>query len=133
MRSKEMKKLLLAALLTVATTVACTQVALADNAAKIKINIKGAMKNNNYFLCIPTVGCLSIKAAQRGKVYPIYHPIDLGPLYVLDVNNNFRATGQVSKSCITTVDTNQTVTISGSLSSGKNGKTVVNQLRCSVS
>ncbi len=123
-----MKKLLIALM-----AVTCMQVAVADDAAKIKIRISGAAHDNRYFLCLPNVGCLSILAAARGKVYPIYRPVEISGLYVTDVNNNFRVTSQgLPNSCDVTVQPNQTITISGKISVIQNNTAMINGLHCSV-
>lgn len=104
------------------------------NAANIKINISGAIHNNSYFLCIPNIGCLSIMAAKKGKVFPILHPIEMDNIYVLDRGNNYRIQSQgLPKSCNVTVATNHTITISGNLSVGANNQVRLSGLHCSVS
>ena len=123
-----MKKLLIVLIALISM-----QTAFADDAAKIKIKISGAMGNNRYFLCMPNVGCLSMLAAQRGKVFPIFRPIDMNTFFVADVNNNFHLTPQrLPSSCNGTVKTNQTITISGNITA--NGeKSEINGLHCSIS
>lgn len=106
----------------------------ASDAAKIKINISGTTRDNTYFLCLPTVGCLSILAAKKGKVFPVMHPVQMSNIYVTNTKN-FRVYAQGRPtSCNVTVDPKRTITISGKLSvNTKNNVVRVNQMRCSVS
>ena len=115
-------------------TLGCMQFAYADNdpTANIKIKISGAVKDNRYFLCVPNIGCLSILAAQKGRIYPIYHPIEMDKMYVANLQN-FRLHSQgLPSSCNVTVNTNQTITIYGKLITGSNNTVLVNNLRCSL-
>lgn len=124
-----MKKLLILIL-----SVVCMQMAFADNAAvNIKIKISGAVSNNRYFLCLPDIGCLSILAAQKGKIYPIFHQIDMEGVYVTNVEDMSVYPQGLPKSCDVSVDTNKTLTISGHLISGANGRAQVKNLSCSIS
>jgi hypothetical protein len=109
------------------------QTAFADGAANIKIRLNGTAGDNRYFICLPNVGCLSVLAAERGKVYPIFQPITLGNIFILDASNHYRLSPQAgTQSCNITVNTGQTVTISGNIT--KNGQIVrVGQLHCAVS
>lgn len=126
-----MKKLLIVFIALVTAQVAF---AANSNAANIKIKIRGATSDNRYFLCLPNVGCLSIYGAERGKVFPIYRPVQMGSMYVVDANHSFQMSAQgTPSSCNGTVNTNQTVTISGSIAPGSDGTTRINQLHCSVS
>ena len=117
-------------------TVGCmqlVQVANADPAANIKIKISGATKDNKYFLCIPSVGCLSILAAQKGKVYPVFRPVEMDNMFIAN-QYSFRVKAQgLPNSCNVTVNTNQTITIYGNLVSGPNNSMRVSNLRCSLS
>lgn len=110
-----------------------TSMSYADDTANIKIRITGAMRNNNYFLCLPNVGCLSIAAAQQGKIYPVYHSIEMDYLSVMDVDNQFRVNfAGLPSSCNVTVQPNQTITIYGNLQVGQNNRVQLNNLHCSV-
>lgn len=108
--------------------------AYADNpSANIKIRISGALSDNRYFLCIPNVGCLSILAAERGKVYPVFHPVNVRAIYVTNVST-FRVIPQrFPSSCNVTVDMNKTITISGNITHSNSRGVIINQLHCSVS
>lgn len=109
------------------------QNAFADDAANIKIRISGALSDNRYFLCTPDTGCLSILDGQR-KSYPIFHTVDMSSIYVTDVNSNFQVSAQPTPaSCNVTVQTSQTVTITGSISVGANNTIRIKQLHCSIS
>ena len=69
------------------TLISLQPVFAAAGSANIRIDIHGAKPDNTYFLCLPNVGCLSILAAQKGKIYPIFRPIHLNSLYVTDIDN----------------------------------------------
>ncbi|MBX3708652.1 MAG: hypothetical protein KIT56_05545 [Gammaproteobacteria bacterium] len=121
-------------LLVLLATLASIQVALADDAANIKLKISGASSDNRYFLCLPDTGCLSILAAQKGKVFPILHPVEISGIFIADAQNNFAITPQkLPHSCHTTINTNQTATISGKLTTGKNKSVNLSQLNCTIS
>ena len=124
-----MKKclLILAAILSM-------QMAYAGDTANINIKIGGALPDNTYFLCMEDLGCLSILAAEKGKVYPIFHPIEMHNLFITDVDNNFQVSAEgLPASCNKTVQTDQTITIYGSLAKGPNNTTQLQQLHCTVS
>lgn len=125
-----MKKLLSALLIS-----ACvTSVFADDTAANIQIKVSGAIHDNRYFLCLPNVGCLSILGASRGKVFPVFHPVEMDGIYVADASHGLQVSPQgLPASCDTTVATSKTVTISGSIAPAKNGMVKINNLRCSVS
>lgn len=107
---------------------------MAFAAANVKIKLSGAINDNRYFLCLPNVGCLSIKAAQKGKVYPFPNDINMGKVFITDRSNQYRVSPQsIASSCQTTVKTDQTVTITGNLAVQKDKSIQINQLRCSVS
>lgn len=110
------------------------QTAFADaDTANIRIKITGAAADNADFLCLPNVGCLSIKAAQNGKIYPVIGQIEMDGIFITDVDHNFRVTPEgLPKSCDVTVQPNQTITISGKLLAGPNQSTRIDGLRCTV-
>jgi hypothetical protein len=127
-----MKKLTALFFVLVFSSIQMASLAFADETAKIKIKITGA--TNNKYLCIMNVGCLSIRAAQQGKVFPIFHPIEVTTLYVTDAGNGYRLSSQgLPSSCNTSVGLNKTLTITGSLGLGKNGGAHINQLHCAIS
>ena len=123
-----MKKLISIALIILSNM----QVAHATDTANIKIKIAGAMQGNRYFLCLPNVGCLSIHAAQNGKVYPIMNDVEMNTMFVTDTSNDRLYRAGLPDSCNVTVKTNQTITISGELKAQGDQVTVRN-LHCSVS
>ncbi len=105
--------------------------AYAIDTANIKIKISGALNENNYFLCLRNVGCMSLLAAKKGKVFPLRQPIPIGNIYITDVNDMGVYPQGRPTSCNVTVQPNQTITISGKLKTGQEVK--VDQLHCVVS
>lgn len=127
-----MKKLIILALTYLAiSTMPC---AFADtSAANIKIKVTGTAKDNRYFLCLPDIGCLSILSAQKGKIYPIFHSVEMSGIYVTDVSDNLRVYPQgLPASCNVTVQPNQTITISGNIAKGPHKSIYINKLHCAV-
>lgn len=123
-----MKKLLLLLL----SLVLIPSVYAADS-ANIKIKVNGAITNNRYFMCLPNVGCLSILAAKKGKVYPVLSKIKMSGIYVADTASKMRLNPQgLPASCNVIVNPKQTITISGTLAAGPNNSVVLKQLRCSL-
>lgn len=121
-----MKKLLAAL-----TLILFMPFAYADDTANIKIQLNGTLKDNRYFLCLSTIGCLSIRAAQQGRVYPIYRPFQLYNMYVSDMTDLSLHRQNLPSSCSVEVETNKTLTISGNLSQIGN-RVQINQLRCTL-
>ena len=129
-RGGGMKKLL--ALLLVG--VASIQFAFAEGGtANIKIKIAGAIHDNSYFLCIPDIGCLSILAAKKGKVYPVIRPIEMNTIFVKDAHTMRDHNQGLPASCNVTVQQNQSITIYGTLEASGTEKVVVKNLHCVVS
>ncbi|MFZ2315169.1 MAG: hypothetical protein WAW86_05880 [Gammaproteobacteria bacterium] len=127
-----MKKFLVAVILIVCNM----QFAKADESihtANIKINIAGTNQQNTYFLCLQGIGCLSIHAAQKGKIYPVTHDIAMDNMYVVNQNTMELYKQGLPASCHGDVKVNQTVTISGKLVQGVNNTVHVSQFRCTVS
>jgi hypothetical protein len=122
-----MKKLLI---LLIALT--SFQMASTVNAANIKIKV-GGIQDNRYFLCLPSVGCLSMKAAQKGKVYPIHNTFKVSQLFVTDRGTQRLSPQAAASSCNAMIESNQTVTISGQLSVQTDNSVRINQLHCSIS
>lgn len=110
----------------------CLQQAYAANTANIKIKIAGPISDNTYFLCMPDLGCLSMLAAKRGKVFPMLNNVEMNTLFVTNIRNKRVYNQGLPKSCDVTVKKNQTITIQGTLSTQATKVKVVN-LRCSVS
>ena len=102
------------------------------NTANIKIKVSGATQDNRYFLCLPNIGCLSILAAQKGKVYPVIHSFRMDNIFVTNLQD-FRLFNEgLPDSCNVTVNTDQTITIYGNITKGPNNSIHLNNLRCSV-
>lgn len=107
--------------------------AFADGTANIKIKISGENSHNTYFLCMPDVGCLSIRAASNGKVFAMMRNIEMNTLFVTN-SHTLRVYNQgLPKSCDTTVKPNQTITIYGNLQGQTNDHVKVNNLHCVIS
>lgn len=105
----------------------------AEDTANIRINISGSTNNNHYFLCLPNIGCLSIKAGQQGKVFPFYHPIEMQSIYVTNIET-LRVNGMgLPTSCSGTVQPGHTITFAGNIAHGPNQSIYINNLRCHFS
>lgn len=123
-----MKKFFIALLILFAM-----QFTYADDAANIKIRMTGAMNDNSYFLCLPNIGCLSILAGNKGKVYPVFHSFTLSNIYITNVDDRFRVSDQgLPASCNITVNTNQTLVVHGHIEKIANNIYVRN-LHCTIS
>lgn len=109
----------------------CLQQAFAANTANIKISIAGP-SIKGYYLCMPDLGCLSMMAAKRGKIYPIPNEVEMNTLFVTDAHNMRVYNQGLPGSCNVTVKRNQTITISGTLNKQAD-KVKVSGLRCTVS
>lgn len=99
--------------------------------ANIKIHITGAVKDNRYFLCMPSIGCLSILAGAQGKVFPIIHSFKLEDLFVSNLNDFKVYPEGLPRSCQGTVEVNHTITIYGNLVKGANG-IYLSGLHCTI-
>jgi hypothetical protein len=74
---------------------------------------------------------LSIKAASDGRVFSIIHSFEMDNMYLLDRAIGYKISYQgLPGSCNRTVNTNQTITISGSIGPSAFR---INGLRCSLS
>lgn len=111
------------------------QMAYADNGAtNVRIHISGIKQDNSYFLCLSGIGCLSIKAGDNGKVYPVYDDVQLSGIAVLNIDDHFKVSTQpVPASCTADVPANKTITISGELVHTQNQGIAIEHLQCSVS
>ena len=101
--------------------------------ATVKINITGSNPQNTYFLCLQGVGCLSIQAAQKGKIYPITHDIPMDTMYIVNQHTMALSRQGLPASCQGEVKVNQTITISGKLEPGADETVHIKQFRCVVS
>ena len=107
--------------------------AFAGDSANIKVKLNGALKDNRYFLCMEGVGCLSVLAGDRGKVYPVYHSIVMDKIYIANMDDFSVHPQGLPSSCDKQIEPNQTVTITGTIVSGPNKSVHVTQLKCSIS
>lgn len=107
--------------------------AYATDTANIRIKMSGAIHDNTYFLCLPNVGCLSIRHGQEGKIYPVMQQIAMDRMFVVNQDTRQLSPQGLPDSCKVTVKPNQTITISGKLTVGQEDIVHINQLRCSVS
>ena len=122
-----MKKLLVLTMLVMTSM----QIYAADT-ANIKIKIAGAIHDNSYFLCVPDIGCLSILAAKKGKVYPMLNPVEMNTVFITDTRTMRVYNQGLPQSCNVTVQKNQTITIQGSLQTQPGGKVILKNLHCVI-
>ena len=108
------------------------QLTHATDTANIKIKITGSSNRNIYFLCMPDLGCLSILAAKKGKIFPVTHEVEMNTLFITDTTTMRVHNQGFPKSCDVNVKPNQTITISGTLIT-QGDKVKINQLLCSLS
>lgn len=106
--------------------------AYATDTSQIKIQLAGNIKDNRYFLCLHNVGCLSIKAAKKGKIYPVFHEVEMDNIFVVNLANNRLYSQGLPESCNVTIKPHQTMTISGNFAEGANDSVNIKQLKCSV-
>jgi hypothetical protein len=107
--------------------------AFASEHAQLNIKISNPVKENKYFLCLYSIGCLSIRAGNHGKVFPVI-PTDIGniqKIVITDVSNMRMHMQPSVKSCNVVIKPDQKLTISGQLIV-KNSTPYINNLRCSV-
>lgn len=109
----------------------CAQQIYAADTANIKIKIAGNITHNTYFLCMPDLGCLSILAAKRGKIYPIMNNIEMNTLFVTNARNRRVYNQGLPDSCNVTVKKHQTITIHGTLNTHAD-QVKVDNLRCTI-
>lgn len=100
--------------------------------AKLRVKVTGPLKNNSYFLCVSHTGCHSMMyGAAKGKVYPI----DVGAIeniFTVNITNMQMHTQPLPASCRVAVEKDQTLTVKGTLTKGKNNKMYISNLNCSV-
>ncbi|HEX4044831.1 MAG TPA: hypothetical protein VHZ76_04115 [Gammaproteobacteria bacterium] len=130
-----MKKNILLLLIICLSILPCVY---ADNAnsqvTQIKMNIRGIEQQKHYFLCLPSIGCLSMHAATvKDKIYTIHRPIEVRNMFVTNLNSMRLTRQKMPDSCKVTVNTGQTFTITGTLIPGEHDQAHINQLQCSVS
>lgn len=123
-----MKKMILSLLLIISSI----QLTYALDTANIKIQVAGAFNDNRYFMCIRNVGCLSIRAAKQGKVFPVMRTVEMDNIYIVNLKNNQLYSQGLPASCNIAVKPEQTITISGKLSTGPHESARIDQLQCTV-
>ena len=105
----------------------------AENQARLNIKINDSTPGNKHFLCLYGIGCLSIHAGNRGKVFPI-NPIDMNNIRkvaIADLQSRKLHLQLNDPSCQVDVHANQTVTVAGELVV-KNNVRQINHLHCLV-
>lgn len=106
--------------------------AYAYDHAKLRMKISGPVHDNKYFMCLNKVGCVSIYAATKGKIYPL----DAGKIdrmIAVNIKNRRMYVQEIPESCNVNISEKQTLTVSGRLIEGPNNAVRVHNLRCSVS
>jgi len=104
----------------------------AAETANINIKISGAIHDNRYFMCMPDVGCLSILAAKKGKVFSMINPLPMNTIFITNTRTMRVYNQGLPKSCDTTVQPNKTITIYGNLVKQHHDKVVLQHLRCVI-
>lgn len=122
-----MKKFILLFLMVFSVQFATTAYAL--DTANIRFNLSGTSHDNRYFLCIPNIGCLSVLAGDRGKVYPIIYPFKINNIYLSDLDNHRIYYEGLPQSCSATIELKHTVTIHGHISPDSN---VIDNMYCTI-
>lgn len=104
----------------------------AGDAVNLYLRISGTAPDNRYFFCEPGMGCLSILAAERGKVYRILRPIQFQNVYLSNLQT-FRVTGQpLPASCRVKVTEGHSITVYGQIRQGPKNSVYLTGLHCSV-
>lgn len=125
---KYMKKLILALCLF-----PFISMAYANPEATLGMRITNPVKNNKYFLCLYDVGCISIKAGDQGKTYPM-PAMDVGNILkfvITDVDNMKETMQATNQSCNVKVESGQKLTITGNLIVQNNTPSIKN-MKCHV-
>lgn len=104
----------------------------ATDSAKIKLNIKTPSSMNKYFVCLQGNGCLSVLAANKGRVYPYFSPIQMGNIYLANMDNLRVYPQGLPPSCNVKVNMNQTITLNGKIVVGRNNVPHITNLSCRV-
>lgn len=123
-----MKKLAVAVLAALSISTA-----YAGTPAQMKINIKDAVNNNHYYLCVYGSGCYNIKELAS-KTFPVM-PDNLAndtKIAVLDTDQFKMTTQTNTPSCEVNDATGKTVTINGQLVV-KQGQAYISNLSCHLS
>lgn len=123
-----MKKILFSILLCVAAGAA-----YADNEATVGIHINDPVKTNKYFMCIYDEGCISIKAADKGKTFPM-PAMDVGNIkefVITDATTMQEFMVPTNTTCNINVHEGQKLTLTGELVV-QNNKPTIKHLQCHV-
>jgi hypothetical protein len=107
--------------------------AAAADQAQLKIKIASAIKENKYFLCLYGIGCLSIHAGDKGKVFAV-NPIDMNNIRkvgIANITNRALYLQPNDASCQVPLQANQSVTVTGQLVV-KHNTPQIEHLHCSV-
>lgn len=103
----------------------------ADNeSAHLVIKIASTKQDNTYFLYVEDVGCVSLQAANHGKIFPLT-PGHIDHLLLVNSGTMQVYPQPIPKSCDVLVKSKQTLIIKGKIVE-KNDKVYVNKLTCSV-
>lgn len=110
----------------------CIQSIFAADFAKLRIKIQGATSDNRYFLCVGTVGCVSIKAGDKGTLYPMQAG-NIDYIYTTSVAAMRVYPQSLPSSCNVEVKNDQTVTVTGRIVQRSNEDVHIEHLNCHVS
>lgn len=124
-----MKKLLAVVVSIALLSTAC----FADDGdgAKLRMRISGPINDNRYFLCVSNIGCVSILAGNRGKVYPMEEG-NVDRIFTVDSSNMRMFNQPLPASCNVKVNSGQTMTVSGTLLPQGGSRVILSNLHCSV-
>lgn len=113
--------------------ISLNNVAYADDTfANLVIKMNGAGNNNTYFLCVEEgVGCVSIEAANHGRIYPL-NPGTVENIVLINTRTLREYPTPLPASCAKPVNANQTLTMKGSIVKEANDKVYIRDLKCSV-
>ncbi len=125
-----MKKLIIWVLMVMMNA----QCAYAADVANIKIKISGSGSNhdNTYFLCMPEMGCLSILAAKKGKVFSMINAFEMNTLFITNARTLRVYNQGLPASCNVSVPKNKTITIYGHLQTKGDDKVVIKNFHCVI-
>lgn len=108
------------------------QCAYAADVANIKIRLSGSIHDNTYFLCMPELGCLSILAAKKGRVFSMMNPIEMNTLFITNTRTMRVYNQGLPASCNVSVPKNKTITIYGNLQVKGDDNVVVKNFHCVI-
>lgn len=99
--------------------------------AKLRMKIAGPVQDNKYFLCVTNAGCINMNAGRHGKIVPIGNG-KINNIFTLDSSNLRMYTQALPDSCQMSVEEGQTMTVSGKLMKGANGRVAIQNLQCGI-